>query len=212
MKLIVDASPLAWRRRINPLDPQSAMAHRYCGGRSFICGGLPLPHRDCQGSPDPGGHRPCGGCHPRQVGGGGPLRLRRPQVLRHPAPGPTAGRLSAHQHHEQPDAIRSKRHLAFSPGRVVDPDSMAVCRHAVCGTVPGVSMRLKYPGRRTSGSASTPRLEAGPPPSLDAHRRRSCSEIRLFGLGFLFMDWFRELRRRLRVEKLQISPDGPGLI
>ena len=30
-------------------------------------------------------------------------------------------------------------------------------------------------------------------------------EIRLFGLGPLFMDWFRELRKRLRVEKLQIS-------
>ena len=32
---------------------------------------------------------------------------------------------------------RSKRHLAFSPGRVADLVSLVVCRHAVCGYGPG---------------------------------------------------------------------------
>jgi hypothetical protein len=33
----------------------------------------------------------------------------------------------------------------------------------------------------------------------------NAQEIRLFGLGPIFMGWFRELRKKLRVEKLQIS-------
>ena len=72
--------------------------------------------------------------------------------------------------------------------------------------VPGVLMRLKYASQMYDWQRQ----------HTQAQRRAHyyhwmltdgghAQEIRLFGLGPLFMDWFRELRKRLRVEKLQIS-------
>ena len=73
-------------------------------------------------------------------------------------------------------------------------------------TVPGVLMRLKYARQMYDWQSQ----------HTQAQRRAyyyhwmltdggHAQEIRLFGLGPLFMDWFRALRQRLRVEKLQIS-------
>ena len=73
-------------------------------------------------------------------------------------------------------------------------------------TVPGVLLRLKYAKQMYDWQRR----------HTQAERRADyyhwmltdgghAQEIRLFGLGALFMDWFRELRKRLRVEKLQIS-------
>jgi ATP-binding cassette, subfamily B, bacterial len=73
-------------------------------------------------------------------------------------------------------------------------------------TIPGVLMRLKYARQMYSWQSQ----------HTQAERRTNyyhslltdgnyAQEIRLFGLGPLFMGWFRELRKKLRVEKLQIS-------
>jgi ATP-binding cassette subfamily B protein len=73
-------------------------------------------------------------------------------------------------------------------------------------TVPGVLMRLKYARQMYDWQSQ----------HTQAQRRAyyyhwmltdgsHAQEIRLFGLGPLFMGWFRELRQKLRVEKLQIS-------
>ena len=73
-------------------------------------------------------------------------------------------------------------------------------------TVPGVLMRLKYARQMYDWQSQ----------HTQAERRADyyhwmltdgghAQEIRLFGLGPLFMGWFRELRKKLRVEKLQIS-------
>jgi len=72
-------------------------------------------------------------------------------------------------------------------------------------TVPGVWMRLKYANRMYDWQIA----------HTQAQRRAHyfhwiltdgnyAKEIRLFGLGALFMGWFRDLRKKLRVEKLQI--------
>ncbi len=73
-------------------------------------------------------------------------------------------------------------------------------------TVPGVLMRLKYARQMYDWQSQ----------HTQAERRADyyhwmltdgghAQEIRLFGLGPLFLGWFRELRKKLRVEKLQIS-------
>jgi ATP-binding cassette subfamily B protein len=72
--------------------------------------------------------------------------------------------------------------------------------------VPGVLMRLKYAKKMYDWQRQHTQAERR------AHYYHwmltgggHAQEIRLFGLGSLFMDWFRELRKKLRVEKLQIS-------
>ena len=73
-------------------------------------------------------------------------------------------------------------------------------------TVPGVLMRLRYAQKMYDWQRQ----------HTQAERRAEyyhwmltdgghAQEIRLFGLGALFMGWFRELRKKLRVAKLQIS-------
>jgi ATP-binding cassette, subfamily B, bacterial len=73
-------------------------------------------------------------------------------------------------------------------------------------TVPGVWMRLKYANRMYDWQRA----------HTQAQRRATyfhwiltdggyAKEIRLFGLGTLFMGWFRDLRQKLRVEKLRIA-------
>ena len=73
-------------------------------------------------------------------------------------------------------------------------------------TVPGVLMRLRYAQKMYDWQRQ----------HTKAQRRTEyyhwmltdgghAQEIRLFGLGTLFMGWFRELRKKLRVAKLQIS-------
>jgi len=73
-------------------------------------------------------------------------------------------------------------------------------------TVPGVLLRLRYANRMYDWQRA----------HTQALRRASyfhwmltdgghAKEIRLFGLGSLFMGWFRDLRKKLRVERLKIS-------
>jgi ATP-binding cassette subfamily B protein len=73
-------------------------------------------------------------------------------------------------------------------------------------TVPGVLMRLRYAKQMYDWQRE----------HTQAERRAGyyhwmltdggyAKEIRFFGLGALFMEWFRELRKGLRVEKLRIS-------
>lgn len=73
-------------------------------------------------------------------------------------------------------------------------------------TVPGVLMRLKYARQMYNWQRQHTQAERR---AYYYHWMLTdgghAQEIRLFGLGSLFMDWFRELRKRLRVEKLQIS-------
>ena len=73
-------------------------------------------------------------------------------------------------------------------------------------TVPGVLMRLKYAKQMYDWQRQHTQAER----RADYYHwmltdGSHAQEIRLFGLGSLFMDWFRELRKKLRVEKLQIS-------
>jgi len=73
-------------------------------------------------------------------------------------------------------------------------------------TVPGVSMRLRYAKKMYDWQRQHTQAERR---AYYYHWMLTdgghAQEIRLFGLGTLFMDWFRELRKKLRVEKLQIS-------
>ncbi|MCL4501994.1 MAG: ABC transporter transmembrane domain-containing protein, partial [Deltaproteobacteria bacterium] len=73
-------------------------------------------------------------------------------------------------------------------------------------TVPGVVLRLKYAHRMYGWQRQ----------HTQAERRAAyfhwmltdggyAKEIRLFGLGPLFMDWFRKLRQKLRGERLKLS-------
>jgi ATP-binding cassette subfamily B protein len=73
-------------------------------------------------------------------------------------------------------------------------------------TVPGVVLRLKHANRMYTWQRQ----------HTQAERRAAyfhwmltdgnyAKEIRLFGLGALFMDWFRDLRQKLRVGRLKIS-------
>jgi ATP-binding cassette, subfamily B, bacterial len=73
-------------------------------------------------------------------------------------------------------------------------------------TVPGVLMRLKYARQMYAWQSQHTQAERR---AYYYHWMLTdgghAQEIRLFGLGPLFMGWFRELRKKLRVEKLQIS-------
>ena len=73
-------------------------------------------------------------------------------------------------------------------------------------TAPGVLMRLKYAKKMYDWQRQHTQAERR---AYYYHWMLTdgshAQEIRLFGLGSLFMDWFRELRKKLRVEKLQIS-------
>ena len=73
-------------------------------------------------------------------------------------------------------------------------------------TVPGVWMRLKYARQMYDWQSQHTQAERR---AYYYHWMLTdgghAQEIRLFGLGPLFMGWFRELRKKLRVEKLQIS-------
>ena len=99
------------------------------------------------------------------------------------------------QHNGQPDAIGPKRHLVFGPGRFAVLISLVGCPMLFVAAVPGVLVRLKSPSRCTIGRGSTPRLKGGPIIIVMLTGGRHAQEIRLFGLGSLFMDWFRELRK-----------------
>ena len=73
-------------------------------------------------------------------------------------------------------------------------------------TVPGVWLRLKYAHQMYDWQRQHTQAERR---AYYFHWMLTdgdhAKEIRLFGLGALFMDWFRELRRKLRRERLKIS-------
>ncbi|MCL4503937.1 MAG: ABC transporter ATP-binding protein/permease [Deltaproteobacteria bacterium] len=73
-------------------------------------------------------------------------------------------------------------------------------------TVPGVLLRLKYAHRMYGWQRQHTQVERR---AAYFHWMLTdgghAKEIRLFGLGPLFMDWFRELRRKLRVGRLKLS-------
>jgi ATP-binding cassette subfamily B protein len=73
-------------------------------------------------------------------------------------------------------------------------------------TVPGVMMRLKHADRMYDWQRRHTQAERR---AYYLHWMLTngghAKEIRLFGLGSLFMEWFRELRQRLRIERLKIS-------
>lgn len=76
----------------------------------------------------------------------------------------------------------------------------------LAATLPGVLLRLKYAHRMYDWQRQHTQAER----RADYFHRvltdgDHAKEIRLFGLGALFMDWFRELRRKLRKERLKIS-------
>ena len=73
-------------------------------------------------------------------------------------------------------------------------------------TVPGVVLRLKYANRMYDWQRQHTQAQRR---ADDFHWMLTdggfAKEIRLFGLGSLFMGWFRDLRQTLRVERLKIS-------
>jgi ATP-binding cassette subfamily B protein len=73
-------------------------------------------------------------------------------------------------------------------------------------TVPGVLLRLRYANRMYNWMRSHTQAERR---AYYFHWMLTdgghAKEIRLFDLGSLFMGWFRELRKKLRVERLKLS-------
>ena len=197
------------------LEPGLA-AHRPARARS--CGSSPpqAPSRSWRSSPDPGGvrrggpdrdrYRPPQRRHPRKVRRARPQLLRGPALPRHAAPRAGGGRLAADLPGEQHAAGRRRRASRSSrSASLLLSLNWAVGLVLFLASVPAAVLRVHYAGqlylwrRKTTADARlTWYLHAL---LTDSHYAK---ELRMLDLGGVLTRRFRDLRARMRGERLEI--------